>query len=118
MGCAQSASYGWHAVALLQASLRKGRAQCARLCHDTSSALQEAEVEDADPAAGMYAKYDACLHGPRAELTHPPLSVAFLKKFLTIIKRRARSDNLPSTPLTLFFPHDLYLVLPDSLRPF
>lgn len=42
----------------------------------------------------MYAKYDRCLHGPRAELTHPPLSVAFLKKFLTIIKRRARCASV------------------------
>ncbi len=51
---------------------------------------QDAEDEDADPTAGMYAKYDRCLHGPRSELTQPPLSVAFLRKFLTIIKRRAR----------------------------
>ena len=52
--------------------------------------MQDAEDEDADPTAGMYAKYDRCLHGPRAELSHPPLCVAFLKKFLTIVKRRAR----------------------------
>ena len=52
--------------------------------------VQDAEDEDADPTAGMYAKYDRCLHGPRSELTQPPLSVAFLRKFLTIIKRRAR----------------------------
>ena len=52
--------------------------------------MQDAEDEDADPTAGMYAKYDRCLHGPRSELTQPPLSVAFLRKFLTIIKRRAR----------------------------
>ena len=51
---------------------------------------QDAEDEDADPTAGMYAKYDRCLHGPRSELTQPLLSVAFLRKFLTIIKRRAR----------------------------
>ena len=55
-----------------------------------SASAQDAEDEDADPTAGMYAKYDRCLHGPRSELTQPPLSVAFLRKFLTIIKRRAR----------------------------
>ena len=55
-----------------------------------SKNVQDAEDEDADPTAGMYAKYDRCLHGPRSELTQPPLSVAFLRKFLTIIKRRAR----------------------------
>ncbi|CAL5229434.1 g12756 [Coccomyxa viridis] len=56
--------------------------------------MEDAEDEDADPTAGMYAKYDRCLHGPRAELTQPPLSVAFLKKFLTIIKRRASDIEL------------------------
>ncbi len=52
--------------------------------------------------AGMYAKYDRCLHGPRAELTQPPLSVAFLKKFLTIIKRRAGCAQAPLDPA---WPH-------------
>ena len=62
--------------------------------------VQDAEDEDADPAAGMYAKYDRCLHGPRAELNHPPLSVAFLKKFLTIVKRRAGCVHMIPWPNT------------------
>lgn len=54
--------------------------------------MEDAEDDDGDrdPTADMYAKYDRCLHGPRREGEHPPLSVHFLKKFLTIIKRRAR----------------------------
>ena len=74
---AYSSLHGHHAV-MAQAS-----------SHYTLRA-QDGEDEDADPTAGMYAKYDRCLHGPRSELTQPPLSVAFLRKFLTIIKRRAR----------------------------
>ena len=54
--------------------------------------MEDADEEDGDrdPQADMYAKYDACLHGPREAHEHPPLSVHFLKKFLTIIRRRAR----------------------------
>ena len=74
---AQGFLQGHHAMMLLASS------------HYSVSA-QDGEDEDADPTTGMYAKYDRCLHGPRSELTQPPLSVAFLRKFLTIIKRRAR----------------------------
>ena len=35
-------------------------------------------------------KYDARLHGPRVPGRQPPLTVHFLKKFLTIVKRRCR----------------------------
>ena len=55
--------------------------------------MDEAEEDDEegrDPQADMYAKYDACLHGPRAEGDHPPLSTHFLKKFFSVIRRRAR----------------------------
>ena len=38
----------------------------------------------------MYVKYDARLHGPRVPGRQPPLTVHFLKKFLTIVKRRCR----------------------------
>lgn len=60
--------------------------------------MEEAEEddEDRDPQADMYAKYDACLHGPRAEGDHPPLSMHFLKKFFSVIRRRARCGHLPA----------------------
>ena len=63
---------------------------------------------------------DRCLHGPRAELTHPPLSVAFLKKFLTIIKRRARCAR-SATPsiscaVTLHLHHIGQQVLSKHIR--
>ncbi len=64
--------------------------------------MEEAEDEDGerDPQADMYAKYDACLHGPRAEGEHPPLSLQFLKKFFSIIKRRARCSKQPLNQVT------------------
>ena len=71
-------------------SLHGHHAAAAAASTHLTGSVQDAEDEDADPAAGMYAKYDRCLHGPRSELAQPPLSVAFLRKFLTIIKRRAR----------------------------
>ena len=52
-----------------------------------------------------YAKYDRCLHGPAEAGEHPPLSVHFLRKFLTIIKRRARHARrcLPGIPHPVSF---------------
>ena len=38
----------------------------------------------------MYVKYNSTLHGPLAPGGKPPLSVSFLRKFLTIVKRRSR----------------------------
>ena len=54
---------------------------------------EDAEEEEEDEAAAggeMYVKYDARLHGPRVPGRQPPLTVHFLKKFLTIVKRRCR----------------------------
>ena len=38
----------------------------------------------------MYVKYNSTLHGPLAPGAKPPLSVPFLRKYLTIVKRRGR----------------------------
>lgn len=59
---------------------------------------EEAEEEEDDEAAAgekMYVKYDPRLHGPRVAGRNPPLAVHFLKKFLTIVKRRCRCRALP-----------------------
>jgi len=58
---------------------------------------EEAEEEEEDEAAAgaeMYVKYNPCLHGPRVPGRQPPLTVHFLKKFLTIVKRRGRRASL------------------------
>ncbi|KAK9821947.1 hypothetical protein WJX81_000309 [Elliptochloris bilobata] len=58
---------------------------------------EEAEEEEEDEAAAgseMYVKYDARLHGPRVPRRQPPLTVHFLKKFLTIVKRRSSELSL------------------------
>ena len=61
---------------------------------------EDAEEEEEDEAAAggeMYVKYDARLHGPRVPGRQPPLTVHFLKKFLTIVKRRCgcTPDSFP-----------------------
>ncbi len=38
----------------------------------------------------MYVKYNSTLHGPLAPGAKPPLSVNFLRRYLTIVKRRGR----------------------------
>ena len=51
----------------------------------------EDEEEEREQEGGdMYVKYNRTLHGPLAPGTRTPLSVNFLKKFLTIVKRRGR----------------------------
>lgn len=71
--------------------------------------MEDAEDDadgERDPTADMYAKYDACLHGPRAPGEHPPLSLHFLKKFFAIIKRRARCRPGPAhSRLRLLYTH-------------
>ena len=51
---------------------------------------EEAGGREQGADGGMYVKYNATLHGPLTPGSKPPLSVAFLKKFLTIAKRRGR----------------------------
>ena len=52
---------------------------------------EDDEDENQDRAEGdMYVKYNSTLHGPLAPGAKPPLSVDFLRKYLTIVKRRGR----------------------------
>lgn len=48
------------------------------------------DADDHSPDDRMYAKYSPALYGPRKPGQKPPLSTAFLKKFLKIAKNRGR----------------------------
>lgn len=57
-----------------------------RLAEDDEDENEVAEASGGD----MYVKYNSTLHGPLAPGAKPPLSVTFLRKFLTLVKRRGR----------------------------
>lgn len=57
-----------------------------RLAEDDEDENESEEATGGD----MYVKYNSTLHGPLAPGAKPPLSVNFLRKFLTIVKRRGR----------------------------
>lgn len=52
--------------------------------------MEEEEEDERDQEGDMYVKYDSRLYGPRAPGKPLPLSTHFLKKFLTVVKRRTR----------------------------
>lgn len=54
----------------------------------------------------MYVKYNSTLHGPLAPGAKPPLSVNFLRKYLTIVKRRGRQVSYRLFYLCLQKAHD------------
>lgn len=57
----------------------------------------ENEAEN-NNSGDMYVKYNSTLHGPLTPGAKPPLSVPFLRKFLTIVKRRGRQERYLAIP--------------------
>lgn len=62
---------------------------------------EDDEAEARPKQADMYCKYNEVLHGPLAPGGKPPLSVPFLKKFMTIVKRRGRQVSVSKYSTTL-----------------
>eukprot|EP00884_Botryococcus_braunii_P006172 jgi/Botrbrau1/15556/Bobra.0273s0008.1 len=56
--------------------------------------MEEEEEDERDEEGDMYVKYDSRLYGPRVPGKPLPLSTHFLKKFLTVVKRRTSEMEL------------------------
>ncbi|KAK9824374.1 hypothetical protein WJX72_009826 [[Myrmecia] bisecta] len=55
---------------------------------------EEEDEEGGEQESEMYAKYDPRLHGARVPGQKEPLTLTFLKKFITIVKRRGSDIEL------------------------
>ena len=71
-----------------------------------------AEAAAARPDRGMRVQYDERLYGPRVAGTPLPLSTAFLKKYIAVVKRRCAS--MPLTPDAMEAIGDFYAELRSS----
>ena len=71
-----------------------------------------ADAAAARPDRGMRVQYDERLYGPRVRGTPLPLSTAFLKKYIAVVKRRCAA--MPLTPDAMEAIGDFYAELRSS----
>lgn len=62
--------------------------------------MDEEEEGDETGDTDMYVKHDRRLHGEKDTAAHPPLTTAFLKKFIQYAKNRYKCAAPPATKST------------------